>query len=566
MVRVLGVIEEPETEQEESELQARAAAYWERYHREDAEPFRNEIIRRVAPAGLDNARFLRMEAVVVARPGIAAELYPDLFTPGLGPVDKDGLVDYRHLLRHMQRQPGVFRDPDRDLLLFAHRFFRRGLSHRNKLNTYFLQSFEATAEECADLYVRLKLDPDILGHPASASNLIELEYWRGPLYSDDISAIPSGVTEHKADDRTRLYEGVDRTQIWWKAPEHRHVNGLSAGYRTFEVEELIENPAGGLGGDEFGCRYAHAEFSANEAAITHFDGAIRCYTGESYLKRIETSIDRAGKHAEYTKLFRLDGMLTIPHWKRLLSDHFRGNTLIPEYFGAPAETDGPLESVPERREPALAVLVSLGSGSVDDPMQLFAELCQECGGRNIPYVEIGVGAVGTYLRSRIDLCDITTIGFKDGILNLSRVGFGPSHTSRATFDVEVAALASALSQDVADRLVCRAAVPLIWELEGLLVTLTVAGEASNVARALQQLLAVIDPKKAPSEWIQALSDLVRAIAPSERSQIVWGGVDRGVLALSRSGEVSVQMRVPDALKGVLTTVRHTEKSECSGPL
>ena len=84
MVRVLTLIEEPETEQEKAELLARAKLYWEQYHREGAEPYREELIARVAPADLGNASFLQMEAVVVKRLGIAAELYPDLFTPDLG--------------------------------------------------------------------------------------------------------------------------------------------------------------------------------------------------------------------------------------------------------------------------------------------------------------------------------------------------------------------------------------------------------------------------------------------------------------------------------------------------
>ena len=67
MVRALGLIEEPETEQEKAELQARAKAYWEQHHREGAEPYRDELITRVAPADLGNACFLRMEAAVVNR-------------------------------------------------------------------------------------------------------------------------------------------------------------------------------------------------------------------------------------------------------------------------------------------------------------------------------------------------------------------------------------------------------------------------------------------------------------------------------------------------------------------
>ena len=554
MVRVLGLIEGPETEQEKEKLQERAAAYWERHHQEGAGPFRDELIARVAPAKLDNARFLQVEAAVVERSGIAAELYPDLFVSGRGLVDKDGLVDYRDLLRCMKRvQPGVFLDPTRDILLFAHRFFRRSLSHRNKLNAYFLQSFDATAEKDENLRVRLKLDPDILGHPDSARNLVELEHWRGPLYSDDISSIPSGVTEHKADDRSRHYEGIDRTQVWWKAPEQRHVDGLAIDYRTFEVEELIENPSGGLDSDHFGCRYVHAEFSADEAAITHFDGAIRAYAGESYLERIETSINRAGKHADYTKVFRFDGTLTIPHWKRLLSDFFRGNKLIPEYLGAPTEggetpvrAANPAMAGPA--EPNLAALISLEPGSINEPMQLCSELYMVCAGQTIPYVEVGVGAVESYLRSRIDLSDITTVGFQDDILNLSRVGFGASGNLNDTLRTEVTTLASALRQDAEGGLVKRAAIPLTWEVDGLLVTLTIAGDASKVATVLQQLFTVIDPALAPSEWIESLSDLVKkTITPREYSPVMWGGVKRGVLAISRSDIVEFQMRMSDAL-------------------
>lgn len=61
-----------------------------------------------------------------------------------------------------QIQPGVFYDPQRDLVLFAHRFFRRSLSHRNKLNDYFLLSFHSTATELgATVTSRLRLDPDV---------------------------------------------------------------------------------------------------------------------------------------------------------------------------------------------------------------------------------------------------------------------------------------------------------------------------------------------------------------------------------------------------------------------
>jgi hypothetical protein len=569
MVRVLGLVEEPETEQEKADLQELVEVYWDNFHNEGIESYRDDLIARVGPIDLGNVSFLWMEAAVAKRPGIAADLYPDLFTPGWASVDKDGLTNYRALLDRMQQvQPGVFHDRDRDLLVFADRFFRRSLSHRNKLNAYFLQSFDATARENNELHVRLKLDPDLVGHPASVRNLFELERWRGPLYSDDITLIPEGVAEHKADERTKLYEGVDRTQVWWKAPESRRINGKLNGYRTFEIEELTENPAVGLYEKQFGCRYAHAEFSADEGAITHFDGAVRAYAWEPYLERIEASIDRAGKHADYTKVFRFDGALSIPHWKRLLSDFFRGNKLIPEYLGAPAEKDhglgaeSPAKSAAAHEAP-LAALISLYPRLIDAPMQLCAERTLDIDGQIIPYVEVGTGEVEKYLSTRLDLRNITSVGIRDYILNLSRLCFGPSNNLKMTFDREVNSLATALGQDAQDGLVRRAAIPLAWENDGLLVTLTIAGSVNNVVTMLRQLPVTINPARPPSEWIEHLSDLIKATAPWERSYpVIWDGVSRGVLDIARTGVVEPQVQMPGTLlRELVSSGKHIGKAD-----
>lgn len=385
MVRSLGQTETPTDKDEQTRLDTLVERYWKQRFSEEARPFRDELESRLAPSNLEEIQFLAMESVVAFRPGLAAELYPDLFEPENGLVDKDGLTDYRDLVRRMRQvQPGVFHDPERDVLLFAHRFFRRSLSHRNKLNAYFLECFGAVSKEHGSLRTRLKLDPDILGHPASARMMVEREYWHGPKYSDDISAIPPGVSEHKASDRNRHYHGIDRTQFWWKFPETRVLREEQAGFRTFEMEELIENESWGLGANKFGCRYAHAEFSADQAAITHFDGAIRAYPADDYFARIDTSIDKAGKHSEYSKLFRFDGELPISDWKRLLTDYFQGNLLIPEYLGATIDEDESLdcesegeESMPPRDDSMLAALISLRPGTIRPGMALSPELRQQ---------------------------------------------------------------------------------------------------------------------------------------------------------------------------------------------
>lgn len=311
MVRSIGITMTPSEEGERARLEELVERFWRLRHHEEAKPFVDELSARLRPSDVEGVRFLAMESVVAFRTGLAAELYPELFESNSGIVDKDGLADYRQLVERMEQvQPGVFHDHVRDVLLFAHRFFRKSLSHRNKLNAYFLGNFMEVATEHTDLQVRLKLDPDIIGHPTSARMLVEREYWRGPKFNDDISTIPSGVSEYKSSERSRYCHGVDRTQFWWKSPESRVQQGQETQFRTFEMEELIENESWGIGDDKFGCRYVHAEFSVDESAITHFDGAIRAYPADDYLTRIDTSIDKAGKHSEYCKLFRFDGNLT----------------------------------------------------------------------------------------------------------------------------------------------------------------------------------------------------------------------------------------------------------------
>lgn len=383
-------------------------------------------------------------------------------------------------------------------------------------------------------------------------NLIELEYWRGPHFSDDIPSIPDGVAEHKADERTRFFEGVDRTQVWWKAPESRRYDNGNFDYRTFEIEELIENPSGGLAENHFGCRYAHAEFSANHGVISHFDGAIRAYAGDPYLERIDTSIDRAGKRAHYTKLFRFDGELTIGAWKQLLCDFFRGNKLIAEYLDAPSETgeDANADQPPpptEKSDLELAALISLEPGSIKEPVNLRADRFQQIGDEFVPFIEVGSGEVARYLRARFDLAAISSVSFSDDILNAPKMVFAASDTLKTRFDVELVRLTEALRQDVSAGLTRRLAVAFAWESDGLITTLSIAGEAERVVTTLKGLDSVVDPTRAASDWIEPLSDLIKTISRPNRSDVSWTGVDFGVLAIPRHGEVLANFCIPKTI-------------------
>jgi hypothetical protein len=152
----------------------------------------------------------------------------------------------------------------------------------------------------------------------------ELQYWFGPHFTDDISSMPLGVTRHEASDDERYFAGVSRTEFWWYEQK---------GARTFECEELQNIPSYGIGGSEFGCRFAHSITADDHKTFQHIDGAIRLYDESSMIQRLEVDLKTAGRKTKYTKLWRVDGTTPVTTWKRLISDYYRDNTLIGEYLG-----------------------------------------------------------------------------------------------------------------------------------------------------------------------------------------------------------------------------------------
>jgi hypothetical protein len=273
----VGFTRVPASDEEAQALRTIQHRYLSVHIENDAVPYEAALRARIAPHG-DVASLHHCAACVLIASGLASSLYPRLFSENSDLVDKDRLTDYRALLALCSEiYPGVFHDKERNLLLFAHSFFRRNLSRMNNLNDSFLGSFASFSKDNPACTMRLRLDPDMVGEPESFRFPMEFEYGHGPKFKADITDIPNGVTVHTAREDERLYEGVSETHFWWKTPEIRADESGSAEYRTFEAEELIENPSAGLNGKEFGCRYVHSEFGLSEQSITHFDGAIRSY-------------------------------------------------------------------------------------------------------------------------------------------------------------------------------------------------------------------------------------------------------------------------------------------------
>lgn len=559
MGRQLAKLMFPTTDAEKQKIAYLIREFDRNYQKKGAEPFKDELIARLQGSEIEGIEFWEGEAVAAYRDRLAADVFPDFFSTNGTYTDKDGLVDYNELLsKTTQIQPGVFHEPNRDVLVFAHRFFRRSLSHKNSLNQYVLESFHQAATACNDVAGRLRLDPDLIGHPKSARSLVELEFWRGPKFNDEIGSIPAGVTEHKSDQAGRSYSSIDKTQIWWKNPEQRQVGRPDQHeIRTFEIEELIEDPSPGLEEHHFGCRYAHAEYDLSHRNISHFDGAIRAYGGEAYLERIDRSIDRAGKQSDYTKLFRLDGSIPVNSWKRVLTDFYRGNKLVPEYLGAPLEdiidqASSADSELIEECLPTLSAYVGISSAVDAASLATFRVIVDQLityDGKTIPFAEVGQGRVAELLRGWIDCDQYCTFGAKHPIANLSKIALPGDPPCLSDWIKVSTDLRSAITQDIADGNLESVSLVIAWTRNKIATVLAIAGEAKLVAKLLLDAGGIVKPDQAAETWINPFRDALRSHAPDLDAPVHW---PRSVLEVNRiiiprTGDTRFTLVVPKAL-------------------
>ncbi|EBM6480800.1 hypothetical protein D3E01_13400, partial [Salmonella enterica] len=266
----------------------------------------------------EDAIIVRRECVSILDRNIARKVFPEIFSGN--ETDKHSLIPLENL---NPIKPGVFEY--KGLALFAHRFFRRSLSQFNNLNSPFLEGFQNLAEN-NELDLKIAIDPHSLGLIESYHTPIELDFWWGPRFNDDLNHIPLGVTLHKADEKEAFFSGISKTEFWW----HRQ-----DGIQSLECEEVREKPSYGFSSERneelYGCRYVHSMVN-DEGKAYHLDGAVRVYNEEQFINRLDLDIMKAGKNTEYYKLWRVDGTIEISLWKSLISNFYKDNHLIGEYF------------------------------------------------------------------------------------------------------------------------------------------------------------------------------------------------------------------------------------------
>lgn len=319
LARLLGVVEIVGDGPERQRLLAAHAAYLDKKDEEDTREHIPRLKELLAPHldGTEVPTFTTIASLL--GPNLARRAFPDVFKD----EDKAGLVPLSSL---SPLAPGVYRCGE--LALVAHAYFRRSCTHRNNLNQELLSALEE-ASGTPDARVRIRLDSDIVGLAASYKMPIEHQYWYGPKFSSDLAKIPAGVTRHEANDEQRLFHSISRTEFWWQSRDGDHI---------LEAEEIRDTTL--ESGSTYGCRYVHSMVNEASGTIHHLDGAIREYTEEQMLTRLGQDIAVAGRRSIYTKLWRVDGKISLATMKSLVHHHFRDNPLVAEYLEGKDGNDG----------------------------------------------------------------------------------------------------------------------------------------------------------------------------------------------------------------------------------
>ncbi|WP_146128123.1 hypothetical protein [Burkholderia gladioli] len=322
-VRLMGNVTIPEGEEEYELVRALAEDYLQNRIMNVHSDERKKISELAGSHFSGNEIFMSRECSSVIDEGIAKRMFPDLFPTD--EEDKRGLINIKRL---NYIGPGVFEYAG--CALFAHRFFRRSLSQINSLNQPFLRAL-FDLKDIGDLNVQIALDPNSIGLPETYKTQIELEYWWGPSFNEDLTSIPPGVTVHRASERLRLFHGIDQMEFWWHQQNE---------IQTLEAEEIICNETFGSKfnlanryEEAYGFRYVHSMIDAKTKLPYHLDGAIREYNVSEYIDRVDRIISNAGKVSRYVKLWRVDGPIKIDRWKELICHFYRDNKLAGEYLG-----------------------------------------------------------------------------------------------------------------------------------------------------------------------------------------------------------------------------------------
>lgn len=333
----------PENEEEKKDFQERRHAFFLKYMSDALEKYEKSFCEELRNQGLLNTgirgKLFYKNLTLYEKENIMYEAFPKLKDYS----DGDGLVQLEHIYEDFDYcGQGVFKSKHNQLAIILHSFFRKSFSKYNNYNFGFLEKLFQVYKD-GNHSIKVRLETNLIGYAPSWTPSHEYEFWYGPNYTDDIENIPEGLTRYESDEIDKLYTNIKSTEFVWQKKDD------GAKYQ-FEMEEVTDVEAPTLKENTYGCRYLHALYDLNSKEFNHFDGAIRCYDLDKILERIETPMDKMGHQAEYTKIFRIDGHISLDLWKSLITQYLCSNHSVYEYFGIPRPFPKPQKETPRKKK------------------------------------------------------------------------------------------------------------------------------------------------------------------------------------------------------------------------
>lgn len=219
---------------------------------------------------------------------------------------------------------GYFCVKDSQFAIMLHPYFRRSHGRSNNFNTELLAGLFDISEASSSCSLKLRIDSDCIMLSEHVHSIQERERWSGPYFTDNIPDNKTDVTRFSSDSAERMINGSSFTEFWW--------NNNKDGTKQLEIEEIHSDNTPNLMDEMFGCKYIHSLYDPEKKIFIHFDGAVRAYTQDQISDRQYTSMNRIEKHSVYTKLFRMDGAISLDNWKFLISSFMIRNKSVREYF------------------------------------------------------------------------------------------------------------------------------------------------------------------------------------------------------------------------------------------
>lgn len=277
----------------------------------------------------NNFRYIYTIGTVAIYPNLLTILNPEI------KKDKEGLVNFDLLNKHyINKGIGSGFLFDKDYMIMAHPYFRRGFFENSNFAPRFINLFWGLKNPQMDLYIAL----DFNRVRINVDNLMyhELDTWFGAQFNREIHLIPDNSSKLRPPleiDNSLIsffFNDAYSLDILWETKD---------GIKSFQAEEFktekVKIKIGNL--EFFPVRYIHAEFDLKKGQFRHFDGAIHLYDESEYFQRRDSDFNYNSKNSHQIKsnsekLFKMNGMVDIDTWILYTSHFFTGNPLIIEYF------------------------------------------------------------------------------------------------------------------------------------------------------------------------------------------------------------------------------------------